>query len=83
MCYGFRATSFLHFFVLLSGAVSCPMVKTSNSSIRGRVTDATGAIIPGATVELTSLERETVTKSTLEATQAYIYLPPSRPANTA
>ncbi|HUO31833.1 MAG TPA: TonB-dependent receptor [Bryobacteraceae bacterium] len=47
--------------------------QTSNGTIRGRVTDSSGAIIPAATVELTSIERGTVSSSVTNEAGLYLF----------
>ena len=66
--------------VLLSGIVPKMPAQTSNARISGRVTDSTGAVISGTTVELTSIERGTV--STSKTNDAGLYVFPSvQPGN--
>jgi hypothetical protein len=68
----FRFRFFISLLLLLA-PVPCLMCQTSNGSIRGRVTDATGAIIPGATIELTSIERGTISKSATNDAGLYLF----------
>jgi hypothetical protein len=49
--------------LLVAGSVAPLAAQTSNGTVRGRVADASGAVIPAASVELTSIERGTVTTS--------------------
>jgi sirohydrochlorin ferrochelatase len=58
---------------VLPGAASCLMGQTSNGSIRGRVTDPTGATVPGAAVELTSIERGTAAKAITNDAGLYLF----------
>jgi hypothetical protein len=59
--------------LLFLGLVTSLVAQTSNGSIRGRVTDASNATIPGATVELTSIERGTVSTSTSNDAGLYLF----------
>jgi hypothetical protein len=68
----FRVASFLSLLLLL-GAAPDLISQTSNGSIRGRVTDPSEAIIRGATVELTSTERGTVSKSATNEAGLYLF----------
>ena len=61
--------------VLFAASVISAVGQTSTATISGRVTDSGGAVIIGATVELTSVERGTV--SNLPTNDAGIYVFPS------
>src|SRR5271154_902102 len=65
-----------HFFLLIMLCFSMGLRgQTAAATVSGRVTDSAAAIIAAASVELTSLERGTV--STAPTNQAGIYLFPS------
>lgn len=70
--YTFRAACFLSLLLSLT-ALPGLISQTSNGSIRGRVTDPSGAIIQGATVELTSTERGTVLRSATNEAGLYLF----------
>ncbi len=67
-------TRFHQFFmglILLCASAAIALGQTASATISGRVTDSAGAVIVGATVELTSIERGTV--STAPTNNAGIY----------
>ena len=64
--------------VLLIGFTSLPAVAQFASSIEGTVTDASGAIVPGATV--TVLNEDTGTEQSVTTTSAGYYRVPALPA---
>ncbi len=64
--------------VLLIGFTSLPAVAQFASSIEGTVTDASGAIVPGATI--TVLNEETGTEQSVTTTSAGYYRVPALPA---
>jgi len=59
--------------LLVVGLVSPLMGQTATGTIAGRVTDASGAIIVGASVELTSSERGTVSTTTTNDAGLYLF----------
>ena len=61
--------------VLLIGFTSVPAVAQFASSIEGTVTDASGAIVPGATV--TVLNEDTGTEQSVTTTSAGYYRVPA------
>src|SRR5271165_5289194 len=73
-----RTLRFFSCFVclLLTIGLVTPLVgQTATGTITGRVTDATGSIVAGAAVELTSAERGTV--ATTRSNDAGVYLFPT------
>ena len=54
------------------------LAQTDNASISGRVTDPSGATVPGTVVELQSADRGTVTKTTSNESGIYVF-PAVRP----
>ena len=73
-----RAVSFWAYLVCLLltiGLVMPSAAQTATGTITGRITDASGSIVTGATVELTSTERGIVT--TTRSNDAGIYLFPT------
>src|SRR5579863_7236874 len=64
--------------LLAALSISACFGQTSTATITGRVTDSGGAVIVGAIVELTSIDRGTV--SSAPTNQAGIYLFPGVPS---
>src|SRR5438093_9331117 len=82
---GLRAASILAFTI---GAMALPFgvsAQTSNATLRGRIVDSGGGVLPGVVVKArsvgTGLERETV--STTAGLYILNYLPPDRYEVTA
>jgi hypothetical protein len=72
-----RCEYFLGAILLFAGSAMSIQGQTAGGSISGRVTDSTGAVVVGATLNLTSVERGTITTSS--SNDAGIYVFPSVP----
>src|SRR3712207_6488139 len=66
--------------VLLIGLASSTPVSAQNPTVSGRVTDASGAVVPGAVVELRNLSTG-VSNATTTNAEGYFVLPPVPPGS--
>jgi hypothetical protein len=67
------ALTSLPLLLIFLGLVTSLVAQTSNGTIRGRVTDATGGIIPAATVDLTSIDRGTTSAATTNDAGLFLF----------